>query len=52
MFNYVLAPVFTASYRGTSTIESNPALTPLSEVVTCRFAAPAGQVLQEILNRM
>jgi NAD-dependent deacetylase len=50
VFNYVLAPIFNASYRGVPTVEINPEETPLSGVVTCRFAAPAGKVLQELLT--
>ncbi len=50
VFHYVTAPVARAAARGVPTVEINPDETPLSELVTYRFAAPAGRVLQEIVQ--
>jgi len=50
IFDYVAYPVMMAARRGIPTVEINPEPTPLSEVVQFRFAAPAGEVLQGILE--
>jgi NAD-dependent deacetylase len=50
VFDYVAYPVIMAARRGIPTVEINPEPTPLSDVVRFRFAAPAGEVLQGILE--
>ncbi|MEI7939831.1 MAG: NAD-dependent deacylase [Verrucomicrobiota bacterium] len=50
IFDYVAYPVMMAARRGIPTVEVNPEPTPLSDVVRFRFAAPAGEVLQGILE--
>ena len=50
VFDYVAYPVMMAARRGIPTVEINPEPTPISHVVRFRFAAPAGGVLQEILE--
>jgi NAD-dependent deacetylase len=52
VFDYVAYPVMIAARRGTPTVEINPEPTLLSEVVQFRFAAPAGGVLQELLQEV
>jgi NAD-dependent deacetylase len=52
VFDYVLSPVLWAAHRGVPTVEINPDETPLSDAVTYRFAAPAGQVMQAILQSL
>ena len=50
IFDYVAYPVMMAARRGIPTVEINPEPTLLSDVVQFRFPAPAGGVLQRILE--
>ena len=50
VFDYVAYPIMMAARRGIPTVEINPEPTPLSDLVLFRFAAPAGRVLQGILE--
>ncbi len=52
VFDYVAYPVMMAARRGIPTVEINPEPTPLSDVVQFRFAAPAGAILQELLQKV
>ena len=52
VFDYVAYPVMMAARRGIPTVEINPEPTPLSDLVQFRFAAPAGNILQELLQRV
>ena len=51
-FPYIYEPVAQASRQGVTTVEINPDETPLSHVVTHRFASGAGTVLKSILAAM
>ncbi len=49
VFHYVTYPVLEAARRGVPTIEINPDETPVSEFVSFRLAAAAGNVLQQVM---
>jgi NAD-dependent deacetylase len=50
IFPYVTRPVLLALRDGTPTVEINTDETPVSELVQFRLAAPAGKVLQTIVD--
>jgi NAD-dependent deacetylase len=51
-FPYIYEPVAEAGRRGVTTVEINPDETPLSDLVTHRFASGAGTALKAILNEI
>ena len=50
VFAYVTTPILIAARRAIPTIEINPEETPVSDLVQYRFAAPAGKIMQAILD--
>jgi len=51
-FAYIFEPIAEASRRGMTTIEINPDLTPLSDIVSHRFDAGARVTLEAIAERV
>jgi len=51
-FPYIFEPVAAASRHGVTTVEINPDVTPLSDLVTYRFSSGAGTALKSILDAM
>jgi NAD-dependent deacetylase len=52
VFSYVTSPIIMACRRGIPTVEINPEPTPISDLVSYRFAAPAGKTLGSLLEAM
>ncbi len=52
LFHSVTQPVIAAARAGTPVVEINPQETPISDLATFRFAEPAGQTMQTILQAM
>jgi NAD-dependent deacetylase len=52
LFHYVTQPVWDAARRKTPVVEINPEETPVSDLAEFRFREPAGQTLQQMMNKM
>jgi NAD-dependent deacetylase len=52
LFSYVTDPILRASADGTPVVEINPEPTLISNLADYRFAAPAGQVLSDMVRAM
>jgi NAD-dependent deacetylase len=51
LFFYVAEPILAAARRGTPVVEINPEATPVSHLADYRFAEPAGQTLQSLVQQ-
>ena len=50
LFFYVIEPVVAAARQGIPMVEINPETTPISDLADFRFAGPAGQTLQKLVE--